>query len=134
MFLLSAPFHILYSFNHFIHLPPYAYLLPFSMCLFYSVERYHCKLNFQSMSSKLSKANISLVIRVGANDNVKWILVFTFKAASVSSVKLLSVLRTRHTSRNNNNNRIQQSSYRHATSSKRPAFIKSETTSFASEQ
>ena len=97
-----------------------------------SVERYHCKLNFQSTSSKLSKANISLVFRVGANDNVKLILVFTFKAASVSSVKLLSVLRTSHTSRSNNNNRIQRSSYRLAPSSKRRTFVKSETTSFAS--
>ena len=73
---------------------------------FKTVERYHCKLNFQSTSSKLSKANISLVVRVGANDNVKLILVFTFKAASVSSVKRLSVLRTRHT---RNNNRLQRS-------------------------
>ena len=70
------------------------------------VERYHCKLNFQSMSSKLSKANISLVVRVGANYNVKLILVFTFKVASVSSAKLLSVLRTRHTG---NKNWIQRS-------------------------
>ena len=70
------------------------------------MERYHCKLNFQSTSSKLSKANISLVVRVGANDNVKLILVFTFKAASVSSAKLLSVLRTCHT---RNNNWIQRS-------------------------
>ena len=29
-------------------------------------------------------SNISLVVRVGANDNVKLIPVFTFKAASVS--------------------------------------------------
>ena len=73
---------------------------------FLSVERYHRKLNFQSTSSKLSKANISLVVRVGANDNVKLILVFTFKAASVSSAKFLSLLRTRHT---RNSNRIQRS-------------------------
>ena len=39
---------------------------------------------------------MSLVVRVGANDNVKLIPVFTFKAASVSSAKLLSILRTSH--------------------------------------
>ena len=68
------------------------------------VERYRCKLNFQSTSSKLSKANISLVVRVGANDNVKLILVFAFKGASASSAKLLSVLHTHHTGRNTTNN------------------------------
>ena len=41
-------------------------------------------------------SNISLVVRVGANDNVKLIPVFTFKVAYVSSVKLLSILRTSH--------------------------------------
>ena len=41
-------------------------------------------------------SNISLVVRVAANDNVKLIPVFTFKAASVSSAKLLSILRTSH--------------------------------------
>ena len=69
------------------------------------VERYYCKLNFQSKSSKLSKANISFVVRVDVSDNVKLILVFTFKAASVSSAKL-SLLRTHHT---RDNNQIQQS-------------------------
>ena len=38
-------------------------------------------------------SNISLVVRVGANDNVKLILVSPFKVASVSSAKLLSILR-----------------------------------------
>ena len=71
-----------------------------------TVERYYCKLNFQSKSSKLSKANISFVVRVGVNNNVTLILIFTFKAASVSSAILLSLLRTCHT---RDNNRIQWS-------------------------
>ena len=82
---------------------------------------------------KIIKANISLVVRVGEDDNVKLILVFTFKVASVSSAELLSVLQVTPEPTTESNN-LHRFSYRLAPSSNQPAFIKSETTSFAYEQ